>query len=67
MAIKLVEDYAADRIDSATLPPFSNTSRCPRCRVTRWGTWVIYCPGCARIVGPHFHRECPCGEKWDER
>lgn len=54
-----------DAIDAATLPPFRNYARCPQCRRGP-GVWVFYCPSCAKILGPHFHRECPCGATWEE-
>ncbi len=63
--IAFVED-PGDRIDAATLPKFRNENRCPQCR--RLGdVWVMYCPSCKRIAGQHFHRECPCGARWDEQ
>jgi len=55
-----------DQIDATSLPPFSNVSRCPRCRVTRWGTLVHFCPGCRAVYGAHFHRICPYGVTWKE-
>jgi hypothetical protein len=32
--IHLDETPDSERIDSTTLPPFSNNSRCPQCRLT---------------------------------
>jgi hypothetical protein len=59
-------DYdEAERIDAATLPPFSNYSRCPVCNQCR--ARVLYAPGSRTIRGPHFRRECPCGAEWFER
>ena len=56
------------RIDARTLPAvFSNDTRCPNCRATS-EIWVLYDPGCEKIVGPHYHRECRrCGQSWPER
>jgi hypothetical protein len=65
--IHLEETPDPDRIDSDTLPLFSNNSRCPLCRLKRYGGWLRYCPGCPPIRGPHFHHEYPCGGTWDER
>jgi hypothetical protein len=66
MTIEIREEYDADRIDAATLPPFRNGVRCPTCRRV-WAIRVHYCPGCPKIAGAHFHRLCPCGAMWDER
>jgi hypothetical protein len=54
-------------VNARTLPAiFSNYTRCPECRGTG-EIRVHYDPGCPTIVGPHFHRECPCGATWPER
>jgi hypothetical protein len=60
-------DYdEAERIDAATLPPFSNASRYPACYSPR--ARVCYSPGSATVRGPHFKRPClRCGFTWHER
>jgi hypothetical protein len=67
MTIEIQQDDNPDRIDAATLPPFSNHSRCPACSLKRYGGLLRYCPGCVRIRGAYFHHECPCGGAWEER
>lgn len=62
--IACAEYDEADRIDAATLPPFSNYSRCPACNRNR--ARVCYAPGSRVIRGPHFKRPCPCGFVWYE-
>lgn len=64
--IGITESTDSSRIDAATLPPFRNENQCARCN-RLWGVWLFYCPGCQKIAGNHYHRECPCGAKWDER
>jgi hypothetical protein len=56
---------AAGALDVATLPRFSNASKCPTCGRAR-PIRVHYDPGCTRVDGPHFHRLCPCGGEWLE-
>jgi hypothetical protein len=59
------EDYdKTKRIDAATLPTFSNESRCPSCNQKRAR---VLRPGSRRIRGPHFRRACACGAEWCER
>ena len=65
--IGIDDDASLDQIDVATLPKFIGTSPCPSCRLVLGGGWVMYCPGCPKIHGSHFHLECRCGAKWDER
>jgi len=55
-----------ERVDAATLPPFSNQSVCAACG-NRRGIRVHYSPGSRFINGPHFRRLCPRGAHWDER
>ena len=66
MTFEIQEDDSPDRIDTATLPKFTNENRCARCG-RNWLVRVHYCPGCPKIRGAHFHRLCPCGAQWDER
>jgi hypothetical protein len=46
MTIEIQQEDNPDRIDAATLPPFSNHSRGPACRLKRYGGLLCYCPGC---------------------
>jgi hypothetical protein len=60
------QDYdETERVDAATLPPFSNYSRCPVCKTNR--ARVLYAPGSREVARPHFKRPCPCGFAWYER
>jgi hypothetical protein len=53
--------------EQASLPLFSNQhGRCPRC-ARRGGIRVHFDRNCADARGDHFHRVCPCGERWIER
>ena len=66
VTIEIQEHADPDQIDAATLPEFSSETRCARCK-RLWGVRVHYCPGCPKIRGTQYHRECPCGATWDER
>jgi hypothetical protein len=54
-------------VDVATLPPFSNHSRCAQCGAG-YEIRVHFDRGCREVVGgDHFHRICRCGHRWTER
>jgi len=64
-----VDDSALSEtaISAATLPLFTNLHPlCARCGGRR-EIRVHYCPGCRLVRGAHFHRLCPCGERWAEQ
>jgi hypothetical protein len=51
--------------DEADLPPFRQNGRARNCgrRLIR----VHFDRDCAEARGDHFHRVCPCGDRWVER